>query len=148
MGVTGDHDLGTSQSPRFARLRRLATAQPALAAYVAATTDGLSPEAQEGAWRGLELIDRALDARGADRVALPRILALAAANDDFMLKLTMAHPQLAARWLRHGVELHQATLLESVADEMLGQVPPGERGAVFLALKTVIDALEEGRPAT
>jgi hypothetical protein len=119
--------------------------RPELVAYVVAATRPLSTGAQAAAWRGLELACEAMDALGrrGGRASVERVLAAHQANEELAVAVGQAHPRFADRYLAHGVVLRQRALLRRLADDSARHVPDGERGAVFLLLKTVVDVLDD-----
>jgi hypothetical protein len=160
MGARAGHDLhavgerdveraarrlktGTSLAQR--RARALGRGQPELVAYVVAATRSLSDAAQSAAWRGFELVCEAMAALRMPRVELRRLVEAHTSNDVMTERLDEAHPRIADRWLHHGGWLRQRVLLDRLAGDVTAEVQSGERGAVFFALKTVVDVLDEGR---
>jgi len=131
------------------RARRLGSGRPELVAYVVAGTRQLSTGAQAGAWRGLELAVEALDALRGDGSAersidaTDRLIAVHADNLALVEALGVAHPRFVERWLACSGALRQRALLRRMCEEATAWAPQGERGAVFLLLKTIVDVLDE-----
>jgi hypothetical protein len=125
--------------------RALGRRQPELVAYLMLATERLSPGARGAAWTGFELASEAMRALARPRVAMSELLATDEANGELTLDLGVAHPRMAERWLRYGAGLRQRALLARLARDVVAAAPRGERGAVFLALKTIVDVLD--RPA-
>ena len=118
--------------------------RPELVAYVVAATRPLSGDAKAAAWRGLELACEAMDATVVEeRAPVERVLTAHSRNLELALSISVAHPRLAERWLQHSGALRQRPLLRRLSREAGQGVPEGERGAVFLLLKTVVDVLDE-----
>ena len=128
------------------RARRLGRHRPELVAYVVAATDRLSEAAKAAAWRGLELCIEAMGVGASvKRATIDEVLAVHERNLDFALTLGACHPRIAARWLRCSPALRQRSLLRRLSDDTAASAPAGERGAVFLLMKTVVDVLDEAR---
>ncbi len=126
------------------RARRLGRRRPELVAYVVAATDRLSEAAKAAAWRGLELCIEAMGAGASEqRATIDEVLAVHERNLEFALALGECHPRIAARYLRYTPALRQRSLLRRLSDDTAEAAPAGERGAVFLLLKTVVDVLDE-----
>lgn len=131
----------------FVRARRLGTRRPELVAYVVAVSQGYSEAARAVAWQGLELACEALDAgRGEPRATIEQVLACHDRNLELALSVGEAHPRFAERYLTCSGRLQQRPLLRRFSDMAARDVPAGERGAVFLILKTLVDVLDQ-RPA-
>lgn len=127
------------------RARRLGEMRPELVAYLVSATHSLSPAARRAAWQGLELVCEALGAIELPRVTIAELLAAQDANDELAVRLGVAHPRFADRWLHHGAGLRQRTLLSRLARDAMARAPVGERGALFLVLKTVVDVLDSSQ---
>jgi hypothetical protein len=128
-----------------ARARRLGESRPELVAYLVSATRALSPAARRAAWQGFELVCEALRALELPRVTLTELLEAQCSNDELALRLGTAHPRFADRWLHHGEGLRQRALLALLARDAMARAPMGERGALFLVLKTVVDVLDRSR---
>lgn len=135
------------------RARRLGRSRPELVAYVVAATERFSDDAKAAAWRGLELCIEAMGpGASVKRATIDEVLAVHERNLDFALALGECHPRIAARYLRCTPALRQRSLLRRLSDDTASSAPAGERGAVFLLLKTIVDvldgtALDEARAA-
>ena len=126
------------------RARRLGRERPELVAYVVAATQDFGGVAKAAAWRGLELCCEALDAGcGEQRATIDEVLELHDRNLDFALAIGECDPRIAHRYLGNTTALRQRSLLRRLSDDVSRAVPAGQRGAVFLILKTVVDLIDE-----
>ena len=125
------------------RARRLGTLRPELVAYIVAATEEMSVSAKAAAWRGLELSVEAMGgAAGEERMTIEEVLEIHERNLDFVFALGECDPRIADRYLANTAALRQRSLLRRLSDDVHKNVPRGERGAVFLLVKTVVDALD------
>ena len=130
----------------LARARRLGARRPELVAYLVAATQELSLEARAAAWRGFEISCEAMRAAaGEPRVTVDEVLGVHDRNLDLALAIGGSHPRIADRYLAHSGALHQRSLLRVLSDRIARDAPSGERGAVFLVLKTIVDILDAGQ---
>lgn len=128
----------------FVRARRLGMRRPELVAYLVAVSEGYSAAARTVAWQGLELACEALGAgRGEPRATIEQVLACHDRNLELAITVGGAHPRFAERYLACSGRLHQRPLLRRFSDMAARAVPVGERGAVFLLLKTIVDVLDQ-----
>jgi hypothetical protein len=127
------------------RARRLGETRPELVAYLVAATTSLSPAVRRAAWQGFELVCEALRALELPRVTIAELIETQRANDELAVRLGVAHPRFADRWLQHGAGLRQRALLSRLARDAMARAPVGERGALFLVLKTVVDVLDRSQ---
>jgi hypothetical protein len=131
------------QHPNLRRAQRLGERRPELVAYVVSASEKMSDAAKAGAWRGLELVVEAMGAAvGEQRATIEEVLGVHERNLDFALALGECDPRIAERYLRHTPALRQRALLKRLSDDITSHVPAGERGAVFLLVKTVVDLLD------
>src|SRR5262245_10918525 len=132
----------------LARARRLGARRPELVAYLVAATQELSLEARAAAWRGFEIACEAMRAAaGEPRVTVEDVLTVHDRNLDLALAIGASHPRIADRYLANSGTLRQRSLLRMLSDRIAREAPGGERGAVFLVLKTIVDILDAGRAA-
>lgn len=127
--------------------RALGSAQPGLVAFLVIVGRELGPAARDAVWRGFELVCEGMAATRRPPVSLERLVAAHASNQELALGVAQAHPRIAERFLTCGSALRQRALLARLAADTARQVSPGERGAVFLALKTVVDVLDASSAA-
>ncbi|HEX2570579.1 MAG TPA: hypothetical protein VH877_13570 [Polyangia bacterium] len=130
------------------RARRLGEARPELVAYLLSATYSLSPTARRAAWQGFELVCEVLKALELPRVTIAELVEAQRANDELAVRLGVAHPRFADRWLQYGAGLRQRALLSRLARDAMARAPAGERGALFLVLKTVVDVLDGSQRGT
>src|SRR6185369_8271021 len=103
-------------------------------------TQELSTEARAAAWRGFEIACEAMRAAaGEPRAAVDDVLAVHDKNLDLALAVGSSHPRIADRFLACSGALRQRSLLRLLSDRIAREAPGGERGAVFVVLKTVVD---------
>jgi hypothetical protein len=127
----------------LSRARRFGARRPELVAYLVASTRALSVEARAAAWRGFELACEAMGAAaGEPRATIDDVIAVHDDNLDFGLAVGAAHPRIADRFLAYSGVLRQRSLLRLLSDRIARSAPAGERGAVFLVLKTIVDILD------
>ena len=132
-----------AQADNENRARRLGTSRPELVAYIVAATQEMSVSAKAAAWRGLELAVEAMGAAsGESRLSIEEVLEIHERNLDFVFALGECEPRIADRYLANTAALRQRSLLRRLSDDISRNVPKGERGAVFLLVKSVVDAID------
>ena len=132
------------------RARRLGTHRPELVAYLVAATRELSREARAAAWRGFEIACEAMRAAGGEpRATVFDVMAVHDRNLEMAMAINASHPRIADRFLLCSGALRQRSLLQLLSDRVAGKARCGERGAVFLVLKTIVDVLDHasGQPS-
>jgi hypothetical protein len=130
-------------------MERLSKAQPALLAYVMASTEDLEPEAQEVAIYMFVVIHKAFEKQFADRLQVADINSveqISDANDQAILELFADDeriPEAAAAYVQK-----QPVLFNYVAEcftepeEGESELSEDDQGALSVVMKTVIDVLD------